>query len=75
MGQMLNENDAIMTHDGRMALCIRAHRAPPHLPYPPSPDTHRWSYDMFDEGRLFTISNDDIRDELDSGGHVIIMDI
>jgi hypothetical protein len=30
---------------------------------------------MFDEGRLYTISNDDIRDELDSGGHVIIMDI
>ena len=26
--------------------------------------------DMFDEGHVFSMSNDDIREELDSGGHV-----
>ena len=74
MPQMLNENDAIMTHDGRLALCIRVHQAPSRWPYPQQNDSH-WAYDMFDEGHVFSMSNDDIREELDSGGHVIIMDI
>ena len=74
MGQMLNENDAIMTHDGRLALCIRAYKTPSRFPYPLDQEAH-WSYDMFDEGHMYTLSNVEVRDELETGGRVIIMDI
>jgi hypothetical protein len=74
MAQMLNENDAIMTHDGRLALCIRVIAPTPRLPYPRQ-DQNKWTYDMFDEGHVFSMSDDDIQEELESGGRVIIMDI
>ena len=74
MPQMLNENDAIMTHDGRLALCIRAYAPQPRWPYPDQQEK-TWKYDMFNEGHIFTMSNDDVQDELTSGGRVIIMDI
>lgn len=76
MSQMLNEHDAIMTHDGRLALCIRAYDPAQRRPYPPKAQTQeQWAYDMFDEGRVFCMTNDDVKEELSSGGHVIVMDI
>lgn len=74
MSQMLNEHDAIMTHDGRLALCIRAYNPTPKWPYPPQAQK-QWTYDMFDEGHIFCMTNDDVQEELNSGGHVIVMDI
>ena len=74
MSQMLNENDAIVTQDGRLALCIRAYSPTPRWPYPIQKN-NEWKYDMFDEGHIFTMSNDDVEDELNSGGRVIIIDI
>ena len=74
MSQLLNENDAIMTHDGRLALCIRAYRPLPPYPYP-MPQKNKWEYEMFNEGHVFTMSNDDVEEELESGGRVIIIDI
>ena len=74
MTQMLNENDAIMTHDGRLALCIRAYVPQPRWPYPEQKEKV-WKYDMFDEGHIFTMSDDEVQDELNSGGRVIVMDI
>ena len=78
---LLLEGQALMMENGRMALCIAA--KPPLLSYHEQPyyemaggyERYQWSYEMFDEGNVTNIHDADVREELDRGGKVIIIEI
>ena len=81
-GPLLLEGYGLQGLDGRMALCI-AHRS--MMKYTAPQDAQgeqlqlharvQHEYDMFDEGDMWTMSDNDVKDALQSGSRVIIVEI
>lgn len=85
-GPLLLEGYGLQGLDGRLALCI-AHRST--MKYDHSATSQHPShgeelrarayvhheYDMFDEGDMWTMSDDEVKNALQSGSRVIIVEI
>jgi hypothetical protein len=72
---LITQGSALVMEDNRVALCLELY--PPM--YEPQIPSHghdeQWTYEMFEEGNVVTIHDEDVLDELDRGSRVIVIDM
>jgi hypothetical protein len=69
---IISTGQLLQTHDDQLALCLSA--IPMMIDYWPA-YIQRWQYEMLHDGEAVPVSHDEVQQEIDQGGKVIIIDM
>ena len=72
MGPLLLEGYGLQRKDGHLAICMHAHSG---SAVSKSLGILKWNYEMFEDGLMRCMTDDDVYQELDAGGRIIIVQI
>ena len=70
MGPLLLEGYGLQKKDGHLAICMHAYSV---SSIPESLGIVEWNYEMFEDGVMRCMTDDDVHHELGAGGRIIIV--